>query len=409
MSKHFSWGYVILGVGFLLVLSSYGIRFGYGILIPPMKSSLNLTDVQSGVIASAYFISYTLSAPAIGFIVDRAGCKKVIPLLCAVMGLGTFMMGFIREPLLGALFFALVGFGSHAGWIAVIRLVTVWFKAEERGRAIGVVNSGYGVGYGLLGLLLPIIVDTYGWQRGWHVLGVFTLMLAIASAILVKEKEIADKGKEVKAKEFKKEGFLSSTFWFIALSYFAIAFATSIIMTFMVAYFNLDLSIGYALSSGLASAVAFSGIPGSLILPYLSDKIGRIEGLALCNLGVAASIYGMIVIGANFYMLMLLAIMYGAFYAAMFPIYAACASEYFGEKSSGSVIGLWTLFYGVGATVSPLIAGFIRDSMGSYSPAFMLSVATMVLSVILLLPVGANSLKAGIAKISRIHSSAEIH
>ncbi|MEM3613996.1 MAG: MFS transporter [Nitrososphaerales archaeon] len=396
MLKRFYWGYVILGVGFLLVLASYGIRFGYGILIPPMKSSLNLTDVQSGFIASAYFLSYTLSAPLIGFIVDRVGCKKVIPLLCVVMGFGTFMMGSVKEWSLGVFLFALVGVGSHAGWVAIIRLVTMWFKAEKRGRAIGVVNSGYGVGYGLMGLLLPIIVDTYGWQHAWYLMGVFTLTLAAASALLLKEKESTDRRREFRTQEATQIILSSGTFWFIASSYFAIAFATSTTMTFMVAYFNLDLSIDYAYSAGLASAVAFSGIPASLILPYLSDKIGRIQGLALCNLGVAVSIYSMVAIGASLHLLMLLAIMYGVFYASMFPIYAACASEYFEEKSSGSVIGLWTLFYGVGATVSPIVAGFIRESMGSYSPAFTLSAAAMVLSVILLLPVGVDRSKRAV-------------
>ena len=391
MSERFR-GYVILGVSFLLVLASYGIRFGYGILIPPMKFSLMLTDVQSGFIASAYFTSYTFSAPLIGFIIDRFGCRKIIPPLCLTMGLGTFMMGYIKAWSLGVFFFALVGFGSHAGWVAVIRLVTSWFEAERRGRAIGVVNSGYGVGYGLLGLLLPVIVEEYGWQRGWHLLGAFTIILAVSSLFLIREDGSAD-ARLVRKQPDTQKIFLSANFWLVALSYFAIAFATSITMTFMVAYFNLDLSVEYAVSARLVSAVAFSGIPGSLILPHLSDKIGRIQCLALCNLGVAASIYGMVAIGANILTLTILTIIYGAFYSAMFPIYAACASEYFEEKSSGSVIGLWTLFYGIGATTSPTIAGFMRESIGSYSPAFTLSAITMVLSVIPLLPVEAKGPK----------------
>jgi len=384
------WRYAILCVGFLLVFVSYGIRFGYGILLPPMKYSLSLSDMQSGVIASSYFVAYTASAPVVGVLADRVSGRKLIPLLTVFMGLGTFMMGFVTDWVFAALLFALVGFGSHAGWIGVIRLITIWFEAKKRGRAIGIVNSGYGVGYGFLGLLLPVIVREYGWSWGWYLMGAFAIVLAVASAFLLKEKAPYPPQYVAKQSAIQKKFFFTVDFWFIAFSYLAIAFATSIIMTFMVAYFSLDLSVEYAVSAALVSVVAFSGIPGSLIFPTLSDRIGRKKGLFLCNLSVAASVFGMVVVGANVLLLSCLAVAYGAFYSAMFPIYAACASEYFGAESSSSVLGLWTLFYGVGAALSPTVAGYLSELIGSYSPAFTLSAAVMILSVILLLPISST-------------------
>ena len=381
----YSWGYVILCVGFLLVFISYGIRYGYGILIPPMKASLSLSDVQSGLIASSYFFSYTISAPFIGIIADKFSGKTVIPLLGLIMGLGTFTMGFATDWIFCASLFALVGFGSHAGWISIMRFLADWFEAEKRGRAMGIASSGYGVGYGLVGMLLPFIVRMYGWRWGWHLLGSFTLLLALASFFLLKERS-PDSTETTEARTVQKILF-SANFWFIAFSYLCLAFATNVLMTFLVSYFNLDLSIDYTIASGLVSVVAFSGIPGSLILPSISDKIGRKESLILCNLAIAASVFGYVVVGADILLLACLAIVYGVFYAATFPIYAASASEYFKLESSGSVLGLWTLFYGVGATVSPTVAGFMRELMRSYSPAFTLSATIMVLSVILLLPI----------------------
>jgi MFS family permease len=218
-------------------------------------------------------------------------------------------------------------------------------------------------------------------------MGVFALLLAVASAFLIEEKAAFLSQSVVQHQVKRGKLFLSKDFWLIAFSYLAIAFATSIVMTFLVAYFSLDLSIEYAISASLASVVAFSGIAGSLIFPKLSDRIGRKKSLLLCNLAVAASVFGLFNAGANIIVLYCLAVVYGAFYPAMFPIYAACASEYFGAESSGSVLGLWTLFYGIGATASPTIAGYMSESMGSYSPAFTLSAAIMILSVILLLPI----------------------
>jgi len=102
-----------------------------------MKYSLSLSDAQIGVIASSYFVAYTSSAPFMGFLADRVGVRKLIPLLCLMMGVGTFMMGFVGDWVFAALLFALVGLGSHSGWIGVIRALTNWFEAEQRGEAIG--------------------------------------------------------------------------------------------------------------------------------------------------------------------------------------------------------------------------------------------------------------------------------
>jgi sugar phosphate permease len=54
-----------------------------------------------------------------------------------MMGVGTFTMGFVGDWVFAALLFALVGLGSRSGWIGVIRALTNWFEAEQRGEAIG--------------------------------------------------------------------------------------------------------------------------------------------------------------------------------------------------------------------------------------------------------------------------------
>ena len=54
-------------------------------------------------------------------------------------------------------------------------------------------------------------------------------------------------------------------------------------------------------------------------------------------------------------------------YGTIWSMYAASASDYFSKESSGSIVGLWTVFLGVGSILSPIIVGRIADTTGTLS------------------------------------------
>ncbi len=82
----------------------------------------------------------------------------------------------------------------------------------------------------------------------------------------------------------------------------------------------------------LASIIAFSGIPGGLAIPTLSDYLGRKISIVICNLAVMVILTGFVSVGANIYALIAIAAIYGAFYSAIWPIYAAYAADLFYAK-----------------------------------------------------------------------------
>jgi MFS family permease len=63
------------------------------------------------------------------------------------------------------------------------------------------------------------------------------------------------------------------------------------------------------------------------------------------------------------------------FYGATFPIYGACAGDYFPKHVMGTVIGAWTPFYGLGAILVHWVTGVLRDTTGIYNHAFIINAA----------------------------------
>jgi len=72
------------------------------------------------------------------------------------------------------------------------------------------------------------------------------------------------------------------------------------------------------------------------------------------------------------------------FYGGTFPIYGACAGDYFPKEVMGTVIGAWTSFYGAGAILVHWVSGVLRDTTGSYEQAFMINAVMAAIGIVLI-------------------------
>jgi MFS family permease len=286
--------------------------------------------------------------------------------------------------------------GAAAGWISVAALVQRWFSMRRLGMALGIVTVGTSFGYGLMGIILPILFSAHGWRFCWFFLGCLALTLMVVNGLLLRSKPedvglkpggTSKRASDAAHKEYsKKEILYTARFWEITISYLSISFAIQIVMFFLVTYVNLELMINYVTAAGLMSIIAFSGVAGNIIFPVISDYIGRKKVLMICNGVIAGNTLGFVMVGQNIFGLMALAAIYGLAFQGIWATYGACASDYFSPRVAGSVLGLWTIFYGVGALTSPIIAGYIADVLNSFFWAFILGGIFATIAVVFLTP-----------------------
>ncbi len=391
------WCWIVLAAGFYTVFMAYGIRFSYGILLPAMIRELGITTTEAGLIYSGYFLAYAFFAPIVGTLTDRVGGRRVVALFCVVLGVGALMMGLINRWQTGFTSALIMGVGASATWTPIVALVSKWFGVKRRGRALGILTSGYGWGFGVMGILIPLIVASYGWRYCWYSLALMALSAALINALLLRSKpeELGlkpygwtseDVGGMVSPGRINYRSIVREAgFWLIGASYFAISFATYIAMLYTVSYVNLELDVEYVVAAVLMSVVAFSGIPGGLIIPTLSDYLGRRGTMAVCNAVVAFTLISFVSVGSNLHVLIGIAALYGAFYSAIWPIYAAYAADYFSREAAGTVVGLWTVNYGIGAMTGSAVAGYVRDVTRTFFWSFTLASLMAGLSVALIL------------------------
>lgn len=397
MSKRIHWAWFILMASFVTVFTAYSIRLSYGILLPEMIVSLKITKAEAGLIASSFYLTYTLFSPLLGFLVDRFDARNLLVLFCFILAAGTFLMGKPQSLLQACTFFAIVGVGSAAMWTPVVTLVQRWFGVKRRGTVLGVLSIGYAIGYGMMGLLLPPLVERYDWRTCWLILSGLAFALVPLNGIflrtkpqdmnlkpwgsdsdLVCERHPARPNGGIPYRELLKLPSL----WLAAISYFFIGFTSYIINLFIVTYGTLELKYPFAQAAQLASAIAFSGIIGALFIPMLSDSLGRKKCLILIHASLTLSIMLIIGAGNHWPVLFFTVSLFGVFYAAAWPMYAAAAADFFPREATGTVLGFWTIFYGLALILAPTLGGYVADLTGTFTWPFLLAAATGVLGAV---------------------------
>lgn len=384
----------VLVACFCTVFTSYAIRYGYGVLLPEMLPSLAISKTEAGVIYASYFIAYTVFSPLLGLMGDKYDMRLLLTLFTAALGAGTFLMAYASSLMSASLFFTLAGIGSAACWAPVMALAQRWTSDKHRGKTLAFVDIGSALGIVGSSTAMPLIVVPYGWRAGWMSLGALGFAVVAINFLMVRNPP----GEPSKPRRTEPERHTSepisviylkllhdARFWLIGLAYLLTGFSIIIPFTFLSTYAAQELAFPYETATRLVTVIGIVAVVGKMALGSLSDKIRRLNIMMLCALLIAGGSLGM-AYGRGMTLILFTAI-FGFGYGAVWSMYAASASDYFSKESAGSIIGLWTLYVGIGSVLSPIIAGWIADTTGTLAWSFVLAAASAIISLFLLVPV----------------------
>ncbi|MFW6146833.1 MAG: MFS transporter [Thermodesulfobacteriota bacterium] len=384
------WAWIILATCFVNLFINYSVRLGYGVVLPEMIRHLEFGRAAGGSIYNAYLLAYIILTPVSGYLTDTLGARRVITVCSLILGLGVVFMGTIGSLWEACLFYAIVGVGATGMWAPVLSVVQRWFAPHRRGLALGILSTGYGLGFASMGAAFPWIVAHYTWRYAWYLLGAGALIMSGVNALLLRSNPESsgyapwgERNPLLQSRE-KLGGPLPHgrslclvlkhpTFWLIGLSYFSIAYSLYGITTFMVDYAAYQIGLPLIKASLLATVHGIGQIIGVLTILPASDFLGRKRALIISNSFVTGCLIGILFTGSSWQVLFILVGIMALFYGATFPLYGACAGDYFPRELIGTVIGAWTPLYGGGAILAHWVTGILRDTTGIYDHAFLIN------------------------------------
>ena len=206
--KNIFYGWYVAFAAFLLGGLSYG--FGvvsFGVFLGAMTTSLGWSSgLLSGIYVAGRLLGLIVN-PIVGFILDNQGPKKIIFLGVALVFSGSI---FIYYTTNFWFFFIIYSLFISVGFICLGHTVSdstvsKWF-ITKRNRAMAISTMGLSFGGIIIPIPVSLVIEQYGWQSGWLVVGVCVLILgSFAGFIMYKDPEsigLLPDGKNVNSLSF---------------------------------------------------------------------------------------------------------------------------------------------------------------------------------------------------------------
>jgi MFS family permease len=136
----------------------------YAMVISELMRSLRLTTGEAGLLASVTLVSSAAGGVLFGLLADGYGRRRALMLSILVYSVFTAACGLSRG--LGDLivFRALLGLGMGGEWATGAALVAETWRSEHRAKAMGLMQSGFAVGYALAALIAAVVLPRWGWR-----------------------------------------------------------------------------------------------------------------------------------------------------------------------------------------------------------------------------------------------------
>ncbi len=278
-------------------LFNYLDRNIFNSLAPIIKSDLNLSHVQIGLLASAFNVVYVIACPLMGLLGDKYKRPRLLSVAVFFWSIATGLAGFARGFWSMAFARSSVGIGEAAYSSIGPSLVEDYTPKEWKSRAMAVFLLALPVGSALGYLLGGYLHEAIGWRRAFFVIGAPGLILAVLSFFIKEPNEHLGENKDNFFTELKNNiwDLLHNRIYIHAvLGYTAFTFVVGGMSVWMpeimVSAKNMTLKNGNMIFGGIT---VVSGIVGTFIGAYLSDKLLKKTARApiiICSISLLLSI-----------------------------------------------------------------------------------------------------------------------
>jgi len=153
----------------------------FSFVIPSLLSLWHISTGQAGVLGTITLLVSALGGWLAGALADRWGRVRVLQVTIVWYAIFTFLCGFAQDFTQLFVFRALQGLGFGGEWAAGAVLMGEVIRDKYRGRAVGLVQSGWSVGWGAAALLYTILIATLPEEYAWRTL----FWIGLAPAVLV--------------------------------------------------------------------------------------------------------------------------------------------------------------------------------------------------------------------------------
>lgn len=402
------YGWIVTACAFCVLFLTYGVQYSFGVFLPAMLDELGWQRASIAGAFSLYSMMYSGCSLISGRLTDSRGPQFVIALGGILLGLGIIATSRMSATWHMYVFYGLIAsLGMSTAYIPCNTTVVKWFQ-RKRGLALGLASSGSSCGILTCPPLASHLIAQWGWRPVYCAFGItILLLLNVVARFMVRSPELLGLAPDgdppapttrtsalpathtgdpthhadvvVSIGWTLQQAWRLPSFWLLFVVFIIMLLTVPVPFVHIVAYAR-DLGFSPTQGALAVSVMGFCAFAGSLSLGPLSDRIGRKQGLVISLilqvvaflLFFSAQSLGQVYSGAA---------AFGFFYGSMATLFPALIGDYFGRLHAGAIAGFLFAGAGILGAWGPMIAGYLRDTSGSYHVAFASGIATSVVAL----------------------------
>jgi predicted MFS family arabinose efflux permease len=407
---HYAW--IAIALTFLVMLITAGTRATPSVMMVALEKDFGWDRATISLALSINLALFGLMGPFAAAAMERFGLRRTVLAALTTLGAAVAASTLMRSSFEMMLLWGFI-VGCTTGATAMTLGATVvsrWFKTR-RGLAMGILTASTAAGQLVFLPLLATIVEQHGWRPVvLTVAGGIAVVLALAFLFLPErpaELSLPLYGEPADAPLTPREphrnpiqmafGALARAvkvrdFWLLFFSFFICGASTNgYIGTHFIAMCG-DYGMDPVAGASILAAMGVLDLFGTTLSGWLSDRFNNrvllfwyygLRGLALIYLPWA--------FGLSYFGLPIFALFYGLDWVATVPPTVRLANDVFGAREAPIVFGWIVAGHQLGAAFAALLGGVLRNSLGTYTAATMISGGLCLAAAVLVLRINRRS------------------
>ena len=351
------------------------VQYSFGVFVTELESEFDWSRTQVNG-ALSFFAVTGLFSPAVGWILDKYGSKRVM----AISMIALAVSQLLRPLMTDVWHFYVLSFIQYAAFPGAImlpsgKLIGLWFEGS-RGRAMGLTAMGANFGGFIFAWLTDVLVGTVDWRTTYFIYGILFAMLVPPILLVIKDPPATTARDDGTIVARDQPGFSASeairtrAFVLIVIGLFLATFTYQSVLTQIVPHLE-NIGVDRARAAIALSLISLAGMGGKVFFGWLTDvfparyAVGASLGCQVIGLLI------LITVGTSSPLLWVFVPIFGVGFGGLGSLMPLVVQNTFGLKAFGSIFGMLNFFILGAALLGPPLVGLSFDTWGSYSPAFL--------------------------------------
>jgi len=341
----------------------------FGLAIPAIVGTWGIGNALAGSLGSASLAASAVGGWAGGALTDRYGRVRMLQATILCFSVFTFLSAFACNPVQLLVLKALQGLGFGAEWAVGSVLIAETIRPAHRGKAMGTVQSGWAVGWGLAvvfyGLAFSVLPPAYAWRF------LFGAGLLPALLVIFIQRSLTGTATSVSNPQARPGlpllGIFSRRTLRVTLTgamlgvgahggYYALA-------TWLPAYLRTERKLSVLGTGGYLAVIIAGFWCGCITCAYLLDLVGRRRTILLFSVCCCATVAGYLLMRVSDAQMLLLGGPLGFFSAGIPASMGPLFSEIYPSGIRGTGVGFCYNFGRIVSAGFPALVGKLSTTM----------------------------------------------